>query len=191
MNIKKGGGNHDQPYDVRSGRYVNKDMKAQDLYSDNPFITRHDGLLWVYTHNGKEPPRPVYYEDGRNKDYIEWYIECYVEPVLKEKDFRFDKKKIWFLFRKSEKNDKSKMLQNFGFNETNAEIFKNQIFKNTIFSKVIKWTAKQWGINMCFITYLTNPITKERKPFVTVWTLNDKNGIHFVTIIPSKIKEGN
>ena len=170
MKLKEGGGNQLQPYDPNNGRYIDETKNDNDitlLLSKKLFNCKIDEKI----------PFPKY--GVHDDNYAKLYI-CYCVDF---ENLRLDDEKFLnYLFKPRPKDDKSKLLNNYGYEIDQWQDLREQLIKGTDFKVKGSLRYKMNVYSFATYTYIENKLKGKKEKIITIWSVEPNNSLRFVTI---------
>ena len=173
MPLKPGGGNHMKLYDRRNGEYTEQEKRKMREF-DNVAIASYKWNKEIATYKFHFPVEGVH-----ELEYCKEFVRCIRNDI---KEPKYDGFKMSYLLSFHPKNDKSKFLKRLGYSETKPQVLFHDICLNTL-RDTIEFSRFSHGVVLLKAnTYLKGKIVR------TIWKLDEKLGINFVTLIPGGVK---
>ena len=177
MPYKKGGGNKPELYSEKTGEYVR-----------NPRCIEDEKNLVMNKIFGVETNKPISYPifGVHDEEYCELVIKYCLDinnPLLE-----VDKLTCYLLVQK-DKNDKSKLLNQLGYDLSNWKELGEQIIKGTNFKKKRLSRYQSNAFTISAETKIVNKKTNSYYSCTTIWAVQFNFKIRFVTLIPEIYKD--
>ena len=176
MPTKIGGGNKQQEYDEKNGRYGTGNLLE--------FKTAQDGIQYQLI-TGKEPPMPVFSPKNDNEEYARWWVDNVFVKWLEYKHYLDPRKVNGYLLVPKKVDDKSHLLNHLGyFRDKNNDELYDLIEKQAEFHKAKYSRMSPYGVKIELIIDIPSKETGRIYKFKAIWMVDDSKEIKFLTLIP-------
>ncbi len=172
MEFKLGGGRHLQPCDPENGQYTDEDLvKIKEKDMKNLVLIQIFGL--DYDHLS------IHFPDYKIHDskYCKLFVE-YISQYIKNVDVVIEERKMDYLLKTADADDKSRFLLSLGYDSTDVRRLISDIRLGTDFA-----VSKFRNINE-FTFNIMSKTTLKGKIVTTGWQISKDGTVRFITLIP-------
>ena len=172
MEFKLGGGRHLQPYDPENGQYTDEDfakIKEKDM----------ENLVLIYIFGLDYDHLSFHFPDYRihDKEYCEMFAK-YIRQYIKNEDVVIEERKMGYLLRKTNADDKSEFLLGLGYDLADIRKLMSDIRWGTDFTVSKFRNIGEFTFNIMAKT------TLKGKVVTTAWQISKDGTVRFITLIP-------
>lgn len=172
MEFKLGGGRHLQPYDPENGQHTDEDLvKIKEKDMENLVLIYIFGI--DYDHLSIHFPNYKIHDD----EYCELFAK-YIRQYIKNMDVVIEERKMGYLLKKADSDDKSEFLLGLGYDPADIRKLISDIRWDTDF------TVSKFKVLNKFTFNIMAKTTLKGKIVTTAWQINKDGTVRFITLIP-------
>ena len=120
----------------------------------------------------------------------ETYCTLFVKYCLNTREISIPQEKVTkYLLIPREKDDKSKFLNNIGYNINNWQKLYSEIVEGTNFKNISRIRLTQYTLNFATETTLLDLNKYKMVSVTTIWKVNKDLSLSFVSLLPKEYKD--